>query len=427
MKRALIITYYWPPAGGPGVQRWLKFVTYFKEFGIEPIVYIPENPHYPLVDQNIVSEVPSGIEILKQAIREPYGFAKVFSKKKTNQISSGIITNKKQSFSEKLMLWIRGNFFIPDARIGWVKPSVKYLSEYIKENPIDVIITTGPPHSLHLIGLKLKEELAIKWIADFRDPWTTIHYHKSLKLSKSSEIKHKKLETQTLTSADRIVVTSPSTKKEFEQITKTPIEVITNGYDNSGDINSVLDTSFSLAHIGSLLSERNPIILWKVLSEICAENESFAKELKIKLVGAISEDVISSIHSYGLKGNCDIIGYVSHKEALQLQHNTQVLLLVEMDRPETRAIIPGKLFEYLAAKRPIIAMGPCGSDVESIIMETNSGKYFSYAEEEKLKEQITSYYKEFKQGELIVESQNISKYSRRELTHKMSEVIKKIQ
>lgn len=427
MKRALIITYYWPPAGGPGVQRWLKFVTYFKEFGIEPIVYIPENPHYPLIDQDIISEVPIGIEILKLPIREPYGFAKVFSKKKTNKISSGIITNKKQSFSEKLMLWIRGNFFIPDARIGWVKPSVSYLSEYIKENPLDVIITTGPPHSLHLIGLKLKETMGLKWIADFRDPWTTIHYHKSLKLSKSSGKKHKKLEAQTLTSADRIVVTSPSTKKEFEQITKTPIEVITNGFDNSEDINSVLDTSFSLAHIGSLLSERNPITLWKVLSEICTENESFAQDLKIKLVGAISEDVISSIDSYGLKGNCDVIGYVSHKEALQLQHNAQVLLLVEMDRPETRAIIPGKLFEYLAAKRPIIAMGPSGSDVESIIKETNSGKYFCYTEKEKLKDQIVSYYKEFKQGKLIVESQNISKYSRRELTHKMSEVIKKMQ
>ncbi len=426
MKRALIITYYWPPAGGPGVQRWLKFVTYFKEFGIEPIVYIPENPHYPLIDQDIISEVPSGIEIIKHPIIEPYGFAKVFSKKKTNKISSGIITNKKQSFSEKLMLWIRGNFFIPDARIGWVKPSVKYLSEYIKENPIDVIITTGPPHSLHLIGLKLKEKLALKWIADFRDPWTTIHYHKSLKLSKSSEKKHKKLEAQTLTTADRIVVTSPSTKKEFEQISKTPIEVITNGYDNSEEIKSVLDSSFSLAHIGSLLSDRNPIVLWKVLSEICNENESFGQELKIKLVGVISEDVISSIHTYGLKENCDVMGYVSHKEALQLQYNAQVLLLVEMDRPETRAIIPGKLFEYLAASRPIVAMGPPGSDVESIIRETNAGKYFCYSEEEKLKDQIVSYYKEFKQGELIVESQNISKYSRRELTHKMSEVIKKM-
>ncbi len=426
MKRVLIITYYWPPAGGPGVQRWLKFVTYFKEFGIEPIVYIPENPHYPLVDKNIVSEIPKGVEILKQPIREPYGFAKIFSRKKTIQISSGVITNKKQSFTEKLMLWIRGNFFIPDARIGWVKPSVTYLQKYIKENSVDVIITTGPPHSLHLIGLTLKETLHLKWIADFRDPWTTIHYHKSLRLSKSSAKKHKKLEAQTLAAADRVVVTSPSTKKEFEQITKTPIEVITNGYDILEEINRVLDTSFTLAHIGSLLSERNPKILWKVLSEICIENESFAQELKIKLVGAISEDVVSSIHTNGLKENCEVMGYVTHKEALQLQHNAQVLLLVEMDRPETRAIIPGKLFEYLAAKRPILALGPKGSDMVDIISETNSGSYFNFKEEEQLKKQILSYYKDYQVGILGVTSKNILKYSRRELTNKMSELIKEV-
>ena len=134
MKKVLIITYYWPPAGGPGVQRWLKFVTYFKEFGIDPIVYIPENPQYPILDESTLSEIPSGIEILKQPIKEPYRIAGLFFKKKTKQISSGIITNKKQSFTEQLMLWIRGNFFIPDARIAWVKPSVAYLQNYIKEN-----------------------------------------------------------------------------------------------------------------------------------------------------------------------------------------------------------------------------------------------------------------------------------------------------
>ena len=426
MKRALIITYYWPPAGGPGVQRWLKFVTYFKEFGIEPIVYVPENPHYPLIDKSILSEVPEGVEIIKQPIKEPYGFAKVFSKKKTKQISSGIITNKKQSIIEKLLLLVRGNFFIPDARIGWVKPSVAYLQEYIKENNIDVVITSGPPHSLHLIGLNLKKKLGLKWIADFRDPWTTIHYHKSLRLNKSSEKTHKDLEAQVLNTADSIVVTSPSTKKEFEKITKTPIEVITNGYDVLEKIERNLDSSFSLVHIGSLLTERNPTILWKVLSEICKENEQFAKDLNIKLVGTVSEDVIESIHTFGLQENCVITGYVPHKEALQLQHNAQVLLMVEIDRSETRAIIPGKLFEYLAAERSILALGPEGSDVIDIISETNSGYYFNYSENNRLKEQLLFLYEGYKRGNLSVNSHNISKYSRRELTKEMSNVIVKL-
>src|SRR5690554_6997871 len=171
MKKVLIITYYWPPAGGPGVQRWLKFVKYFREFGVEPIVYVPENPNYPLVDDSFVSDIPSDIEIIKFLIKEPYGLAKLFSKKKTKQISSGIISSKKTSIIEKLMLYVRGNYFIPDARIGWVKPSVKFLSDYISKNSIDAIITTGPPHSLHLIGLELKRQINLKWIADFRDPW----------------------------------------------------------------------------------------------------------------------------------------------------------------------------------------------------------------------------------------------------------------
>ncbi len=426
MKRALIITYYWPPAGGPGVQRWLKFATYFKEFGIDPVVFVPDNPHYPLQDKSIVSEIPDGIEIIRFPIKEPYGIAKIFSKKKTNQVSSGIITNKKQSFVEKMLLWIRGNFFIPDARIGWVKPSVAFLNKYLSENKIDVVITSGPPHSLHLIGMELKEKMGVKWLADFRDPWTTIHYHKSLQLNNSSKKKHLKLESKVLNNADLVVVTSSNTKLEFEKITNNPIEVITNGYDKSEKLVIVPDESFSLVHIGSLLSDRNPEILWKVLSELVYEDKSFAKDFKIKLAGVLSDDILSSINQAGLKQNCDVLGYVSHQQALQLQHNAQVLLLVEMDRPETKAIIPGKLFEYLAAERPIIALGPSGSDVQTIIKETNTGNYFGYSEEEILKNQITSYYKDFKQGKLTIESQNISKYSRRELTAKMSELILKL-
>ena len=174
-KKIIIITYYWPPSGGPGVQRWLKFVKYLPEFGVQPIVYIPENPTYPIVDENLSKEVSEKAIILKHEIFEPYQLASLFSKNKTKKISSGIIPNqKKQSLLDKVFLWIRGNFFIPDARIFWVKPSVAYLEKYILENDIDTIITSGPPHSLHLIGLELKQKLNVKWFADFRDPWTII-------------------------------------------------------------------------------------------------------------------------------------------------------------------------------------------------------------------------------------------------------------
>lgn len=423
MKRALIITYYWPPAGGPGVQRWLQFVRYFNDFGIEPVVFVPENPHYPLQDASFEALVPNTTEVLKFPVKEPYRMASFLSKKKTKQISSGIISHKKQSALEKLLLYVRGNFFIPDARIGWVAPSVAFLKKYLSENPVETIITSGPPHSLHLIGMQLKEALDLKWIADFRDPWTTIHYHKSLRLTKASEKKHNALEKKVLNAADIVVVTSPTTKKEFELLTSKPIEVITNGYVASEELYPILDTKFSMAHIGSLLSERNPKMLWNVLSEIASEDTSFQNNLEIVLAGTISDEVFESIEAVGLKENCKYLGYVSHAEALKLQHNSQVLLLIEIDRPETRAIVPGKIFEYVAAYRPILAMGPKGSDMEGILTETKSGKFFSASEENALKKQILDWYALYLEGSLIVASEGVEKYSRRELTRKMAALI----
>ena len=426
MKRVLVITYYWPPAGGPGVQRWLKFVTYFKEYGIDPIVFIPDNPHYPITDESIGSELPEGIQIIRFPIKEPYGFANLISKKKITQVSSGIITKRKQTVLEKVLLWIRGNFFIPDARIGWVKPSINFLRNFIADHHVEAIITSGPPHSLHLIGKSLKEETGIKWVADFRDPWTTIHYHKSLRLAKRAKKKHIALESEVLTKADHIVVTSATTKKEFQKITQTPIEVITNGYDSNDNFKLNLDIKFTLSHIGTLLSNRNPIVLWEALSELCSENPEFSKDLLIQLAGSVSDAILISIQKYGLMDQCIVLGYLSHQKAIQLQYNSQVLLLIEMNLPETKAIIPGKLFEYLAAKRPILAIGPVDSDVEKIIEETNSGSYFDYSEKEKLKKQIGLFYSEYREGHLTLNSKGLSKFSRKTLTSKMSDLIKSL-
>lgn len=423
MKRALIITYYWPPAGGPGVQRWLKFVKYFKEFDIEPIVFAPENPSYPLIDKNLEADIPKGTEIIKFPIQEPYKLAKIFSKKKTKEFSSGIISGKDKSVLEKLMLYVRGNFFIPDARIGWVKPSVDFLTSYIKENPVDVIITTGPPHSLHLIGMQLKKKLDIKWIADFRDPWTTIHYHSSLKLTENSQKKHKQLEAQVLNAADKIVVTSPTTKREFQIITNQPITVITNGYDEFKSSTVSLDPAFSISHIGSLLSERNPMILWGVLEELCDENSNFKKDLKLKFAGVISEEIKNILKDKNLIKQTKLLGYLPHKEALLLQRKSQVLLLIEIDSLETNAILPGKLYEYLAARRPIIALGPEKSDIKQILKKTASGEFFNYGEKDRLKDQILNYYILYKENNLKINSHDIESYSRRELTKKFSKLI----
>jgi glycosyltransferase involved in cell wall biosynthesis len=414
IKKVLIISYYWPPAGGPGVQRWLKFVKYLPDFGIKPIVYIPSNPSYPILDNGLLEELPQDITILKQKIKEPYFLAKLFSKKSTQKISSGIIpSSKSQNFVQKLLLWIRGNLFIPDARVLWVKPSVKYLSKYIKENNIQTVITTGPPHSLHLIGFALRSQLNIRWIADFRDPWTTIGYHKALRLSGYAKKRHETMESQVLNAADLIIVTSPSTKTDFKQITSKPIED-----------NTILDNSFSLAHIGSLLSDRNPKILWESLSELLQEERDFKKHFQLKLIGKVSQEVIDTLKNYQLDDFVLNLGYVSHQEAIANQRKSQVLLLLEIDSTETKSIIPGKLFEYLVSGRPILAIGPKNSDFEVIISQTNTGVFCNYDEKQKLKATILEYYHQFLKQNLKVNANNVEQYSRKNLTKKLAELLR---
>ncbi|MBD0725757.1 glycosyl transferase family 1 [Flavobacterium sp. L1I52] len=423
-KKILIITYYWPPAGGPGVQRWLKFVKYLPDFGIQPVVYIPENPTYPIVDENLGNEVSDKAIILKQKIFEPYQLASFLSKNKTKKMNSGIIPNqKKQSFLDKVFLWIRGNLFIPDARFFWVKPSVAYLEKYILENNIDTIVTSGPPHSLHLIGLDLKKKLNLKWFADFRDPWTTIGYHKSLRLSDFAAKKHKQLESEVLNTADTIIVTSKSTKKEFEVLTTQPIAVITNGYDVEKVEKQSLDSKFSLAHIGSFLSARNPKLLWEALVELLNEIPEFKKHLELKLIGAVSQEVLDTIAAFGLNAYVNNLGYVSHEEAIAHQRKSQVLLLIEIDSEETKSIIPGKLFEYMVSNRPIIAIGPKDSDFAEIITSTNTGVFFEYTEKERLKNTIVTYYSQFLEGKLQSHGVGLQKYSRKNLTEQLVQLL----
>ncbi|MBD3581520.1 glycosyltransferase family 4 protein [Flavobacterium selenitireducens] len=421
MKKVLIITYYWPPAGGPGVQRWLKFVKYLPEFGIEPVVYIPENPTYPIIDEAFSKEVSPKLTVIKKKIFEPYGFASMLYKNKVKKMSAGIIPNSsKQSFSEKVALWIRGNFFIPDARIFWVRPSVHFLERYIQEHAIDTIITTGPPHSLHLIGIKLQKRLNVKWVADFRDPWTTIGYQKDLKLSRYSEFKHKRMERRVLKAADQIIVTSQTTKADFSKITTKPIEIITNGFDQEKVLAETLDSKFSLAHIGSLLSERNPLFLWQTLSEIVNEVSGFADHLEIKLIGTLSPEVLESIRLYQLEDFMNNLGYVPHDEAIAQQRSSQVLLLIEINSLHTRSIIPGKLFEYMVSGRPIVAIGPNGSDFAEIIENTSTGIFIDYAGKDLLKRTILALYESYLDGNLTVEPVELEQYSRRNLTQKLA-------
>ncbi len=424
MQKVLIITYYWPPAGGPGVQRWLKFVKYLRDFDIDPIVYIPENPNYPILDESLTREVPEDIQVLRRPIFEPYGLASIFSKKKAKRISAGIIQKEeKQSVLEKLMLWIRGNLFIPDARKFWVRPSIEFLSGFIEETKVKTIITTGPPHSVHLIGKGLKAKYDVQWIADFRDPWTSIGYHHKLRLTKLAQSKHQKLERMVLNTADKITVTSGTTKKEFEEISPKPIKVITNGFDGKPKTET-LDADFTISHIGSLLTDRNPECLWQVLKELVDENKSFKERLKIQLIGVVGEEVWQSIQKHELEPFVKKYGYVSHDEVLKLQSKSQVLLLLEIDALRTTGIIPGKFFEYLNAKRPILGIGPKDWEVASIVTETKSGLVLTPQATSELKDVLLTWFGAYTSEGLTINSQGIEKYSRKALTDELAKFIR---
>ncbi len=431
-KKVLIICYYWPPAGGPGVQRWLKFAKYLPNFDIEPIVYTPENPNYPIVDSSMIAEVADSVTVLKHPIKEPYRFASMLSRKQTKTISAGIVPKTtKQSFVQRLLLYIRGNFFIPDARVGWVKPSVRFLGDYIKEHDIRTVITTGPPHSMHLIGLELKAKITkedpkrkLHWITDFRDPWTTIGYHDKLKMTAKTKRKHKHLERSVLETADQVIVTSPTTKKEFASITTKPITLITNGFDTIHTEEVTVDTNFTVSHIGSLLSDRNPIVLWRVLAKLVKEDDQFKKFFELKLVGKVSQEVIDAIKDHGLEKHLTLVGYVSHKEAIILQRQAAILLLIEIDAEITKGIIPGKVFEYVATKRPILGIGPTGADVANIITSPNSGYYVDYTQEIALEKILSTLFEDYSSSGMITSRGDmVSKYHRKELTKTLATLI----
>ena len=424
-KKILIITYYWPPAGGPGVQRWLKFVKYLPDFGWKPTVFIPENPSYPIVDETLEKEVSDDLEIIKTKIWEPYQLAEIFGKDNKKFKAGQFDVGKNQSWKSKLSIWVRGNFFIPDARVFWVKPSVEYLKKYLKENQFDAFVTTGPPHSMHLIGLELKKEFpTLKWIADFRDPWTEISYYKHMKLSKAADQKHRNLEQKVFETADITLATSYSDAENFRKKGANAF-CITNGFDRNEITENVAqnNSKFTLSYIGVLEQLRNPEVLWKVLNELVSQNEDFKNALELKFVGSIDDKILSEIERSELKYLVNNLGYLSHSEANIEMANSDLLLITNFPDDSSKGIIPGKIFEYLATRKQIVSFGPKDSDVKNILEETKAGKHFSYDDESELKTFLLQKFEEWKSGVAHSQTQNIEQFSRKNLTKKLTELL----
>ncbi|MEZ7945772.1 MAG: glycosyl transferase family 1 [Flavobacteriaceae bacterium] len=422
-KKVLIITYYWPPAGGSGVQRWLKFSKYLRGFDIEPVIYTIDNPSYPILDKSSESEIPKDLEILKQAIFEPNSMLSFFGR--NNKKESAGFLNPNPTFFGSIIQYIRANYFIPDARKFWIQPSVNFLSNYLENNHIDAIITTGPPHSMHLIGLELKKKLGIKWISDFRDPWTEIDYFQQLPLTKKATKKHQDLEQEVLRKSDMVVVVGETMKEKFLKYSKR-IKVLTNGFDTIEDLSTQkLDEKFSITHVGLMNFDRNPTILWKVLNEISNTNPGFKNDLRIKLIGKIDDAVIQDLKVFGHE-IIERIPYLDHKDVSKYQASSQVLLLSINEVPSAKGIITGKIFEYLQAKRPILAIGPEDGDAAMILKNTNAGTIIGFKNKTVLKATILNLYKDYKEGVLFVKSINIEQYHRKNITSQLAEVIKKV-
>ncbi len=420
MKRVLIITYYWPPSGGAGVQRWLKFAKYLPEFGWEPVIYTPENPEYPVEDPTLEKDVPVDIEILRQPIWEPYGLYRRFIGQKGKRIGGGFVSEKKEpGLLQRISVWIRGNLFIPDARRFWIKPSVRFLGQYLKDSPVDAVISTGPPHSMHLIALELKRSMGIKWIADFRDPWTNIDFYRDLMLSPGADRRHRQMEQDVLKEADLTLTIGYTMTREMEALGAKRVETVTNGYDEDDfpETEVKVDEEFSIAHIGTFSPSRNHPMFWKTLSELKSENSEFAGKLKIRTLGAVDHSVRSSINEHGLTGNWEEIEYVPHEEVLHYQRCSRVLLVCINNTPNATGILPGKFFEYLASGRPILAIGPKESDIGKVLHETKAGMIVEPNDVEGMRESLLYL---FKDGTDFKPDQDaINQFSRKRLTERL--------
>jgi len=439
MKKVLIILYYWPPSGGGGVQRWVKFVKYLPAFGWEPIVYAPENPDYPLHDPSLLEEIPEGLKVIKQPIFEARkALTNLFPKKDKEAGAKGgksldglfYLDPKERSLKDNLSIWVRGNLFIPDARMTWINPSIKFLSQYLKDHPVDAMVSTGPPHSMHLIGKGIKKKTDLPWLVDMRDPWTNIEFFEHLMLSSWAEKKHKRLEKEVLLGADHVNEVGKSYIDYDKKLGVQDIGWIPNGYDDrdfEGEPEP-LSPHFMISHIGTFEKDRSLENLYKALDSLKNEFEDFADDLRIQLAGKIAPEVLDEFQARGLGKNLIDLGYISHKEAIAAMQRSQLLLiLINQSERNAKGKLTGKVFEYLASRRPILVIGPEDGDAATVTQECKGGFACDFEDLEKLIAILRARYLEFKEnGSVPTYTEGYEKYSRKNLTASLAKLLDRL-
>ena len=335
------------------MQRWLKFAKYLPSQGWQPVIYTPSNPEQLAVDESLLAEIPDEVEVLKRPIREPYAiYHKLMGRGSAKGSGVNPINSQKKSWKQRLMLWIRSNLFVPDPRAGWVRPSVKFLCSYLEEHPVDVIVTTGPPQSVHLIGRGLHRRLGVPWVADFRDPWTKMFFFENLPLLPWVRRRHFRLEKSVLDEATAVISVTPRVQADFAARTSTPVHLITNGYDESdfaADLPERTDGKFRVVHTGLFASDGNPLELWNALAGLCSESSEFAQRLEIRLAGKVDPEIVEAITEAGLGAQLKLLGYLPHPESVAELRQADIILLPLRHGPEYSKVYPGKIFECMAA------------------------------------------------------------------------------
>lgn len=430
-NKVLIITYYWPPSGGSGVQRWLKFVKYLPSFGWEPYIFTPENPSFDIRDESLLKDVPDEAEVIRFPIWEPYNaFMRLSSMLGSARSAkpTELVSVKKRSLFQRVSTWIRGNLFIPDPRRFWVRPSVAFLHEFLEENQITTIVTTGPPHSIHLIGLKLrKKNPGLRWIADFRDPWSEWGLLDSLAVGKLARRQHRRLEAAVLATADEVVTITPFYKRRFEALGHRKVNLLTNGFDED-DFNGIVyarPDRFTMRHVGIINEKVDPRPLMEAVSALAREDERFAAHARLEFIGEVHPHFRQFVNgSDVLQGITVFSGNIPHKQLVRLYGSSSVLLLILTGYKDAEGYMPGKLFEYLATGLPVLGIGPSAGDAAALLKETQSGSMFEGRDTAAIKQFLLQQFNTWISGSLpAVRRTGARTYSRRAVTGQLAELL----
>ncbi len=420
MKKVLIITYYWPPSGGAGVQRFLKFAKYLPHFDVDPIILTCSNPTYPIIDESLESEIPKNIRVFKSRTIEPFGIFGLITGKSKEQVAnpSTVLNADKKSFFQKIGSFIRANLFIPDARIGWRYMSRRHALELIDEFKIETIITTGPPHSVHLLGKDLATKRPVKWIADFRDPWVEIHYNKALPRTRLANKIDASLEESVLQRAHQIVVTANGTASLLQSKTSRPVTIIPNGfdYDDFTEVKaSTQNDVFTIRHVGSITETSVPANLLEALSLI--------KEApyKLEFIGECHPQVKSLVQRFGLESKVSFHDYKPHSVATALMQTADLNLVVVHRSDESEGLVPGKLYDYLRSGKPILVISPKNGDASRIAKKSGLGFVFDHSAVNDLKTWIEDFIKNPSNPEPNTDF--IQSFSRKSLTQRLAELL----